>query len=384
MISERIPVARRVGQLLITGAPGWLADRLLASFVAVPLPGLARVRCLVRAGLAVDAGDFARQTGAEVDVVRGDLRDRRSLEAAVRGVDTVLHAAGILHVRRTQDFYDVNTEGTLRLAEAAAEGGVGRFVFVSSNAAGGRSDSAARLLTEEDAPRPLSHYGRSKWLAEAALLGLPGAMQRVILRPCMFYGPPVPPRHVEVFRRVLHGRMPLVGGGKYARSVTHIDHLVQATRLALLHPAAAGRTYYVADPRVYTTREVVEAMGRALGVRPRWLPLPGLTATVAHELDTQIARLGAYWQTLHLVGEANWHVGVAIDRARRELGYDPRFDIDHGMREAVEWCRRRGLLEPKGSDRLGARPVEKEETFAVDDRPAAQVVEHRPERGPGI
>lgn len=262
----------------------------------------------------------------------------------MRGVDTVVHAAGVLHVQRTQEFYDINTEGTRRLAEAAAQAGVGRFVFVSTNAAGGKSDSPAQLLTEEDTPRPLSHYGRSKWLAEATLTALSGGMERVILRPSLFHGPPVPARHVELFKRIIHGRMPLIGGGKYARSATHIDHLVQAVRLAVLHPAAAGRTYYVADPKVYTTREIVEAIARALGVRPKWIYLPDFAATFAHELDTQIARLGGYWQTLHLVGEANWHVGLSIERARRELGYDPPFDIDHGMHEAVAWCRRQGLL----------------------------------------
>jgi nucleoside-diphosphate-sugar epimerase len=345
MASEQIPGARPVGQLLVTGAPGWLADRLLASFATAPLNGLTRVRCLVRTGVPFDAAEYARRTGTEVEVVRGDLRDRSSLQAAARGVDTVLHAAAILHVQRTTEFYDVNTEGTRRLAEAAVEGGVGRFVFVSSNAAGGKSASAARLLTEDDPSRPLSHYGRSKWLAEAALFGVPGTIERVVLRPSMFHGPPVPPRHVDLFRRVIHGRMPLVGGGNYARSVTHIDHLVQAVRLALIHPAAASRTYYVADPTVYTTREVVEAMARALGVQPRWIHLPDVAASVAYELDTQVGRLGRYWQTLHLVGEANWHVGLSIERARRELGYDPPFDIDHGMREAVAWCRQQGLLQ---------------------------------------
>jgi len=328
----------------VTGAPGWLADRLLASVGADALPGLRGVRCLVNSALDFDSVAYTRLTGVPVEVVRGDLRDVASLRAAVRGVDSVLHGAAILHVQQIRDFYDINTEGTRRLALAAAEAGAGRFVLVSSNAAAGKSDSKSRVLTEDDPARPLSHYGRSKWLAEAAMFALDGSMSRVALRPCMFYGPPVPPRHVEIFRRVLHGRMPLVGGGDYARSVTHIDHLVQGVRLALVHPAAAGRTYYLADARVATTRQVVEAMARALGVTPRWIHLPGFSASLAFEGDTQLSRLGYYWQTLHLVGEANWHVGVSIERAKKELGYDPPFDIDQGMSEAVAWCRSRRLL----------------------------------------
>ncbi len=341
---KELPNPRDVGVLLVTGAPGWLADRLLASLAADPPRGLTRVRCLVNGAQALTGTLYKECAGAPVEAVRGDLRDMASLRAAVRGVDSVVHGAAIMHVKRIAEYYDINTEGTRRLAEAAADARVGRFVYVSSNAAGGKSDSKERLLTEDDPSRPLSHYGRSKWLGEVAMFGLDSSMGRVALRPSMFYGPPVPPRHVDIFRRVIHGRMPLVGGGDFARSVTHVENLVQGVRLALVHPAAAGRTYYIADRQVHTTRGVVEAMARALGVRPRWIRLPGPVASLAFEADDQISRLGYYWQTMHLVGEANWHVGLSIERAQRELGFDPLYAIDQGMADGVAWCRKEGLL----------------------------------------
>jgi nucleoside-diphosphate-sugar epimerase len=340
----RAPPTRPVGALLLTGVPGWLTDRLAASLAVEALPGLTRIRCLVQPAHRIEVAAYKQATGLGVEMVRGDLSDVAAMRDAVRGVDSIVHAAGIIHVRRIGDYYDVNTEGTLRLATVASQAGATRFVYVSTNAAGGRSRSPDRLITEDGPPMALSHYARSKWLGEEALHALQTPMERVVLRPSMFYGPPVPPRHVEIFRRVAHGRMPLVGGGGQARSATHIDHLVQAARLALVHRAAVGRTYYVADRDVYTTRGIVEAMARALGVAPRWIRLPGAVASAAYSADTLLSRLGVYWQTLHLVGEADWHVGLSIERARRELGYDPPYDIDHGMRAAVAWCRERGLL----------------------------------------
>lgn len=138
--------------------------------------------------------------------------------------------------------------------------------------------------------------------------------------------------------------MPLVGDGSYARSLTYIDNLVQAVHLAMTVSGIGGRVYYVADGRSYTTREVVEAMATALGVRPRFLGLPAFVARASHLADSLLSMYGVYHQTLHLVGEADWNVGVSIERARADLGYEPSVGIEEGMRAAVGWCRERGLL----------------------------------------
>ncbi len=138
--------------------------------------------------------------------------------------------------------------------------------------------------------------------------------------------------------------MPLVGGGEYARSLVYIDNLVQCVRLALTKEAAARQVYYVADRAPYTTRRVVEAMAQALGVAPRFLPLPAVAADLAYHADRCLSMMGIYQPTIHLVGEANWNVGVSIDKARAELGYDPRVEIDEGMRASIDWCREHRLL----------------------------------------
>jgi len=332
------------GSLLITGVPGWLTSALLRSLAADPPAGLTRVRCVTAPDAAWDRAAAGAGLPFDLEVARADMRDGAALVRTVAGMDAVLHAAAILHVRRTRDWYDINATGTRLLAEAAVRAGTRRFVHISSNAAGGRSPSRDHLLTEDEPARPMSHYGRSKRLAEQALEALSPDLETVNLRPCMFYGPPVPARHIDVYRRILTGRMPLVGGGDFARSVVHIDNLILACRLALSHPAAAGQTYYIADRQVHTTRSVVEAMARALGAPPRFLPLPRAVAPLAWAGDMALAACGLYWQTLHLVGEADWHVGVSIDKARRELGYDPAVTLDEGMAQAVAWCRDHGHL----------------------------------------
>ena len=335
---------RPIGKLLLTGVPGWLTEALLDDLARSPRNGLSAVRCLVQRNPEFDDRSFVARHALDLEIVSGDLRDAESLRTAVQGVDTVLHAAGILHVRRTREWYDINTDGTEALARTAAATGVQRFVFVSSNAAAGRAPSMNRLMTELDPPRPLSHYGRSKLLAEQKLVALSSRLETVVIRPCMFYGPPVPKRHLEIYRRILYGRMPLVGGGQYARSLTHVDNLMQGCELAMTHPRAVGQTYYIADRAAYTTRQVVDSMAEALGTSPRYLRLPALIGTLAYHVDSFLSLMGRYWQTVHLVGESNWHVGVSCEKACRELGYEPRMALREGMRQAIDWCVSRGLL----------------------------------------
>ncbi len=333
----------RLERLLLTGFPGWLTTRVLDDLLARPPEGLREVVCLSEPGaeLALPA-----RPAIPVRVIRGTLDDGRALAAAVAGCAGVLHAAGVLHVRRTSDWYRVNTEGTRGLLAAALRtGGLRRFVLVSSNAAAGRAPRAGILLREDMVARPLSHYGRSKRLAEEIVLRERAAAEIVVLRPCMFYGPPVPPRHVEVYRRIQSGRMPLVGGGNFDRSVTHIGNLVDACRLALWHPRAAGEIFHIADRHPCTTLAVVQAMAAALEVKPRFLHLPPAVARCAHALDRLLAAAEVYVQPLHLLGEADWHVGVSVEKAVSLLGYDPKVDLRDGMRSAVEWCRARGLLD---------------------------------------
>jgi len=160
----------------------------------------------------------------------------------------------------------------------------------------------------------------------------------------MFYGPPVPERHVDIYKRIQKGRMPMIGHGNYARSVTHIHNLVQGCVLALTKSTAVGQTYYIADAEVYTTRRIIEAMAKALNVEPRYLQLPSFIAPIAFLGDRMLAALGLYWQNLHLVGEADWHVGVSIEKAKRELGYIPTEELETGMHAAIDWCCAKGLF----------------------------------------
>lgn len=334
----------------MTGVPGWLAQAFLDDVTANGLDEISDVRAIVHPSALPGASALGQRNPIVTTVHAHDLGNTgespANLNGALKGVDAVVHGAAVIHVNRTRDWYRINTEGTIRLAHAAREANVRRFVFVSSNAAGGRCESATQVLTEADRPKPLSHYGKSKWLAEQELMRMhkPGQFEVAILRPSMFYGPPVPDRHVDVYQRILSGRMPMVGNGEYRRSITYIDHLVQATRLAITHPAASGETFYVVDEPVYTTRSITEGMATALGVPLKTLPLPAIAGPVAHLTDDLLAACGLYWQNMHLLGESHWHVALSCQKLKQRLGYNPTVSLAEGMKRAVDWCRAQGKL----------------------------------------
>ena len=336
--------------LAVTGVPGWLTQALFDDLGASGLDQFSEVRGFVHPNFMSVSSELSKRNPALTSVHALDLAkphaSSNGLESVLQGVDVLVHSAAVIHVRRTNDWYRINTHGTLQLAEAARAAGVRRFVFISSNAAGGRCESETQVLTESDPAQPLSHYGRSKWLAEQGLMRMHklGVFEIVVLRPSMFYGPPVPDRHIDVYRRIISGRMPMIGNGFYRRSITYIDNLVQATRLAMTHPAAAGEIFYVVDDPIYTTRSITEAMANALGVPLRMLRLPAIVGPAAQLTDRLLAAFGLYWQNLHLVGESHWHVALSCAKIKERLGYNPSMQLADGMRRAIQWCRSQGKL----------------------------------------
>jgi nucleoside-diphosphate-sugar epimerase len=338
----------RAAPVMVTGAPGWLTDAVMLSLGGV-LPRGHSIRAMVQKGMTPERLMAWRAKRVEVsDTVAADLADAESLKDVCKGLagGVLLHSAGIIHPRRTSDWYRVNRDGTLALAKSAVEAGMRRFIYVSSNAAQGHSGSTSMAMTEDMPCRPTSHYGMSKRQTEEALLKMhqPGKFEVVIVRPCMLYGPWMPQRHIDILNKIRNGRLPLVGGGRYARSLSYVEDLVQGVLLVMEHPAAAGEVFNLCDTQVYTTRDICEAMAGALGVPARFWPLPGFSSTIAYGVDRTLAAAGIYSMNFHLLGEANWNVGCSNEKARRLLGWNPQVDAREGYRRAVAWAREQKLL----------------------------------------
>lgn len=325
---------------LVTGAPGWLGTRfvqvLCHGWNGSELVHNRKVRCLVLKGI-----DTSELEKLPVELIPGDVRDANSLREAVRGVDTAFHLVGIIHPKRVRAFYDINTEGTENLITAAVGAGVKRFVYVSSNASAGHNTGWGRPMTEEDNPKPYKHYGKSKLKVEQIVNQFyqSGKIETVIFRPCWYYGPGQPARQTRFFRMIKSGNPIIFGDGKNLRSMSYIDNVVQGLLLAEESERASGQTYWIADERPYSTIEIYETVAKLLGVElePRFVP--GFTSKICELIDTTLQTFGFYSTNFHVAGEMNKDISCSIEKAKKELGYNPTVELEEGMCRSIEWCK---------------------------------------------
>ena len=137
--------------------------------------------------------------------------------------------------------------------------------------------------------------------------------------------------------------MPVVGPGNNSRSMAYVDNIVQGLLLCQRTPAAAGRTYWIADERPYTMNEIIDTIENVLEkdfsitVAHKRLRLPGVMSEVAVATDWALQAAGLYVTPMHVLGEMNKTIACSVERAKRELGYQPAVALREGMRRSIEW-----------------------------------------------
>lgn len=344
------PFELAADRILVTGGSGWLGTALLQALVAglpdddgppTPPPEL---RALL---FPNESLRLREELANRVDVVSGDIRSRDDCNRLCEGAagSVLFHTAGVIHPARIRDFHDVNVRGTRNVLEAAVEAGVRRAVIVSSNSPFGSNPHPDHRFDEESPYNPYMQYGRSKMHMEqtARQFRDDGSLEVVIVRAPWFYGPFQPARQTLFFRMIRDGRAPLVGDGEWCRSMTYVDNLCQGLLLAAASERAGGETYWIADARPYSMREVIDVVEHLLESEfdqccsRKRMRLPGFASDVARAADWTLQRVGLYNQKIHVLSEMNLSIACSIRKARDELGYEPRIALEEGMRRSLAY-----------------------------------------------
>src|ERR671916_544017 len=330
-------------KLLVTGGTGFIGSHLAQE-------GRRRGAEVVVLGLTERPEEQANAellAGLGAEILSGSITDAELCRRAMRGVTHVFHlAVAMREGGKSDEFFErVNLDGTRHLLEAAASGNVQRFVYCSTIGIYGHR---APGVTREDSPlAPGNIYERTKVSAErlvrefAEQCGVPS----VVLRPADVYGPR-DQRLLKLFKGVSRGRFPLFGSGEGRRHMVYVDDVVSAFFKACDRDEALGAGLIIAGPRSCTLRELLDEITRATGskrygVRLPLAPMLRVAAVVedvcaALKVDPPIYR--RRMDFFHSDSEFD------ISRARRVLDWEPRIDLQEGIRRTLEDYRRSGAL----------------------------------------
>lgn len=326
-------------KVLVTGGTGFTGKALVQRLLGL---GHQVVALDYKEGLKTQE---LRGWGAEV--ILGSVTDKDVVRRAVRGVELVHHVAAAFREMNVADTYyhEVNVGGTRNILEAALAEGVRKVVYCSTCGVHGNVDHPP---AGEDAPiQPADYYQSTKWEAEPVVREAnERGLETVILRPAAIYGPGDPERFFLIFKRVSQGVFPMFGNGRTYYHPLYIDNLIDVFILAMENGRGSGEAYLIADERYLEIEDLVRRVGKALDVDVKIPHYPVWPVVAAGHICEKVCKPFGITPPL-FPRRVDWYRqnrAFRIDKAKRDLGYAPKVDIDEGLRRTAEWYRREGYL----------------------------------------
>lgn len=335
--------------ILVTGGTGFigshLAERLLERGEKV------RVLAMNEPIDQIELENAAMLREKGVEIFHGDLRDKGSLEKAVKDTIVVFHLGAISRPMKIpkEIYYDVNRDGTRNLLEVCRDKNLEKFVHVSTVSTLGVS-ADGRPLKEDEFQDLTDDYGLSKKEGEKIALEYhrEHRLPVVVVRPPLTYGPRCMVRLI-MFKYTQKRIFPLFNKGKSRMEFCYVDNLVQAILKAESTPNVLGEVFNISDGQSYEIGEIIRGIANAQGVKgpllsnmPIWL---GKVLGFGTEILSKIvgihppfSRITAQWMS----EDQNVY---DISKAKRVLNYSPEVSLEEGLKKTVDWYRERGSLK---------------------------------------
>jgi nucleoside-diphosphate-sugar epimerase len=324
-------------RVLVTGATGFIGQHLCRRLALRGDQVVALVRTEGKAARLPDG----------VEVLRGDLSTFADPCAVIPPCDVVVHLAGVVAARRSEDYALVNYSavGDVVGCLARQDWKPKRFLYASSLAAAGPSPGD-RAWTEEDPPGPIDPYGLAKANAEATVRRAP--FPTTAFRPPIVLGPG-DEASLTLFRAARSGIGLCVAGVPQRLSFVDVRDLIEAIVLMIDDPRPGSFLYFVGHPRPIDVPELWRELARAVGTGVTVVPLPRWVLYVAMRVSSFVSRLLGHPNQLddkqykQMTAPAFVCSSAAI---QRDLGWAPRHDLAECLAHAADGYRRAGLLAP--------------------------------------
>jgi nucleoside-diphosphate-sugar epimerase len=326
-------------KVLLTGANGFVGSHILDQLLVRQIPVVALLR-------PTSDRRLIEPQLPRIEVRTGSIDDPASLDRALEGVTHVIHCAGATKALNSVGFFSVNQSGTRTLVESVNRRGgqIQRVIHISSLAAAGPA-TRERPRQENDAPAPVSDYGRSKLAAEQEVISGCKA-DWVIIRPPAVYGPR-DAEFLRLFKAVNAHVMPRFGGGRQQLTLVYVEDLAETVVAALMKPEASRKVFFAGSSATVTAAELAQCLASAAG---RWtvpLPLPQFVLWIACQWAELAARVTKKANVLNAqkwaeLKAAGWVCDVS--RMREELGFECRTPLREGAAKTLDWYRQQGWL----------------------------------------
>jgi len=314
-------------KILVTGGAGFIGSNLCEAL----LEKNNKVVCLDNYATGKRQNVAHLVSNKNFSLLEGDIRNLKDCKKATNGVDFVLHQAALGSVPRSiKDpitSNDVNVSGFLNMLIASKDNAVKRFVYAASSSTYGDSKSMPKV--EHIIGKPLSPYAITKYVNElyADIFSKTYGLETIGLRYFNVFGRKQDPNGAyaavipKFVSQLMKGESPTINGdGNYSRDFTYIDNVIQANLLSL------------STENIQSINTVYNV---AYGDRNTLNDLMGYLKEYLSEYDSKISQI----KVIHGPNRAGDipHSHASVQKAKDDLGYNPQFSLQQGLKEAVKW-----------------------------------------------
>lgn len=309
---------------LITGGAGFL--------------GINMARHLLARGhkvVSLDIADFDYPERGQITEIKGDIRDRATVDQAMQGVNIVIHTAAALPLYKPEDIFSTDIDGTRTVLESAHQHGVERFIQISSTAVYGIPDH--HPLREDDKLDGVGPYGKSKIQAEEECFAYRDKGMCVpVIRPKSFIGP----ERLGVFALFYdwakdgHG-FPMLGSGDNRYQLLDVEDLCDAIYLtATLDKDVANDTFNIGAKDFTTMKEDYQAVLDYAGFGKKIVGLPAGPAIMTLRVLEALRMSPLYKWVYETASKDSF---VSIEKAEKVLGYAPKYSNKDALIRNYQW-----------------------------------------------
>jgi UDP-N-acetylglucosamine 4-epimerase len=314
-------------KILVTGGAGFIGSNICEALLA----NGNTVICLDNFATGKPENIALFLDNPKFKLIEGDIRNLRDCIRACKGAQYVLHQAALGSVPRSINdpitSNEVNISGFLNMLVAARDAGIKRFVYAASSSTYGDSEALPKI--EDKIGRPLSPYAITKYVNElyAEIFSSLYGLETIGLRYFNVFGRRQDPNGAYaavipkfVIKLMKHESPTINGDGSYSRDFTYIDNVVEANLLSLI----------TTDKKALNTVYNV-----AYGERTDLNELVGLLKAYLGDFDREISEIPVIYGP-ERPGDVP-HSLASVQKAHKLLGYNPKYNIKTGLREAVKW-----------------------------------------------